>query len=139
MAYKITERCDGCGACVKWCPVAAIRGEKKALHSVDGGLCIDCGACGRICPRGSVEDAFGIPAVMRRRSLWEKPQIDAETCMLCGICIDACPAGCLGRIDIVGDIQREKVGVTDDKACLGCGFCRRECPVSAVAMTGPSA
>jgi len=139
MAFRITERCDGCGACVRWCPTAAIRGEKKARHAIDGGLCIECGACGRICPRGSVVDAFGIPTVMQKKSLWEKPQIDANTCMLCGICIDACPAGCLGRIDVAGGVLREKVGLTDDKACIGCGFCRRECPVSAVAMAGPAA
>jgi len=48
--YVITEGCKGCTLCVKECPVDAIAGEKKALHSIDTVKCIKCGACLSKCP-----------------------------------------------------------------------------------------
>jgi len=48
--YKITEKCRGCGLCITVCPVDAISGEKKALHSIDQEKCIKCGACMAKCP-----------------------------------------------------------------------------------------
>ncbi len=43
------ERCKGCGACLKLCPVNAISGERKKPHSIDQKLCIKCGACATAC------------------------------------------------------------------------------------------
>ncbi|UCC97838.1 MAG: NADH-quinone oxidoreductase subunit NuoF [Phycisphaerales bacterium] len=44
------DRCTGCGACARACPVEAIAGEKKKTHVIDGGICIRCGACLGACP-----------------------------------------------------------------------------------------
>jgi NADH:ubiquinone oxidoreductase subunit F (NADH-binding)/NAD-dependent dihydropyrimidine dehydrogenase PreA subunit len=44
--FKILEdKCNGCTACVKVCPVSCISGEKKALHTIDNEKCIKCGVC----------------------------------------------------------------------------------------------
>lgn len=48
--YEITEKCIGCGACVKVCPVNCISGEKKKKHFIDQKECIKCGSCYDRCP-----------------------------------------------------------------------------------------
>ena len=39
------ERCTGCTACAKTCPVSAIDGEVKKVHEIDQETCIKCGLC----------------------------------------------------------------------------------------------
>jgi NADH:ubiquinone oxidoreductase subunit F (NADH-binding)/(2Fe-2S) ferredoxin/NAD-dependent dihydropyrimidine dehydrogenase PreA subunit len=45
LTYEITDKCVGCGACKKVCPVGAITGTAKAKHVIDRNKCIKCGAC----------------------------------------------------------------------------------------------
>lgn len=138
MSYTITEKCNGCGACVRLCPAGAISGEKKKAHGIDANLCIECGACGRVCPQAALLDDKGVSCTMTKRSEWLKPDVLLKTCIACGICVDACPVGCLA----MSELPRNK-GVDafpylkDSKACIGCGFCSVECPVESIAMQKP--
>jgi NADH-quinone oxidoreductase subunit F len=50
LTYTIdTDKCVGCGACKKKCPVEAISGEKKKPHEINPELCIQCGKCYSVC------------------------------------------------------------------------------------------
>jgi NADH:ubiquinone oxidoreductase subunit F (NADH-binding)/(2Fe-2S) ferredoxin len=51
----IADNCTGCQACAKKCPVDAISGERKQLHTIDQSKCIKCGICGDTCKFDAVE------------------------------------------------------------------------------------
>lgn len=50
----VAEKCRGCGMCLKACPVSAITGEKKQVHTINAALCIKCGACAQTCKFNAV-------------------------------------------------------------------------------------
>lgn len=136
MAYRITDKCNGCGACSRICPADAIKGNKNALHYVVADRCIQCGACGRICPEEAVKDLFGISCEMVKRSLWERPHFNKMTCMSCRICTDACPVHCLDLSEAASCNESDgRPYMANEKACIGCGFCARECPIGAINMS----
>jgi hypothetical protein len=64
-----TDKCTGCGACVRWCPTEAItlegRKQKACLHPEK---CIGCGECLALCPF----DAIGFAWLTEGTELIEK-------------------------------------------------------------------
>jgi NADH-quinone oxidoreductase subunit F len=57
----ITDACTGCGACARVCPTQAARGERKAVHEIDQGLCIQCGLCRDACRFEAIAVTTGEP------------------------------------------------------------------------------
>jgi NADH-quinone oxidoreductase subunit I len=69
-SYQI-ERCIGCEACAKICPVGAIRVGKSGPRKIDKARDLAVG--------GAITQY----------------QIDYNTCMFCGLCTEVCPTECL--------------------------------------------
>ena len=49
------EKCKGCSACSRKCPVNAISGEIKQPFEIDQSKCIKCGVCIATCPFKAIE------------------------------------------------------------------------------------
>jgi NADH:ubiquinone oxidoreductase subunit F (NADH-binding) len=51
----IPEKCIGCGACKRKCPVPCIAGKPKEVHEIDQARCIKCGQCFEVCKFDAVK------------------------------------------------------------------------------------
>lgn len=55
ITYSIDpDKCIGCSACARKCPVEAISGEVKKPYIIDITKCIKCGNCKTVCRQGAV-------------------------------------------------------------------------------------
>lgn len=135
MAHTITADCSGCTLCSRMCPVSAITGAQKAIHSIKTVRCVDCGVCGRVCAPGAVIDGAGRPVAKVPRKEWPKPNINIKMCSACSICVDACGKNALSISlpQYKGDLKVYAV-LADEKACVGCRICADECPMNAIMM-----
>lgn len=52
MAYKISEECLACGACLAECQEKAIS-EGDPAYKIDPAKCTECGNCANVCPVGA--------------------------------------------------------------------------------------
>ncbi len=59
-----TQKCQGCGTCIKWCPVKAISLNDK-IAAVDYSKCIGCGVCVSKCDNNSIS--------MKERANYQPP------------------------------------------------------------------
>ena len=80
--------CIGCTLCIKACPVDAIIGTNKAMHTV---LEQDCTGCELACP---VDAIIGTNKAMHT--------VLEQDCTGCELCIPACPVDCISLDSVSG-------------------------------------
>lgn len=57
LSYEVDpEKCRGCTACGRVCPVGAISGKVKEPHIINKAKCIKCGACKTACKFGAISE-----------------------------------------------------------------------------------
>jgi electron transport complex protein RnfB len=69
---NIDVKCDGCGECVKYCPVEAISGERGKRFVIDKEKCIGCGLCLDKCHIHAIAMWGGLGYVQDERGKWRK-------------------------------------------------------------------
>ncbi len=57
LSYTINDKCVGCGACKRVCPVNAIEGVRKEKHRILQDVCIRCGQCYEVCKFDAITKA----------------------------------------------------------------------------------
>ncbi len=78
--------CDqSCGACLRECPVQAIRVNAHGVVVIDRKLCVGCLACVAVCPIGAMRWYPGKPTPFK--------------CVSCGACARVCPKAALEVVD----------------------------------------
>ncbi len=56
LSYNILkDKCIGCTACARVCPVKCISGAPKQVHEINQAECIKCGACMKACKFSAIE------------------------------------------------------------------------------------
>lgn len=135
MPHLITENCIGCTLCAKNCPVQAIEGAVKQIHTINKKRCIDCGVCGNVCNKEAILNAKGEIAVKIPKAEWKKPVIDTKLCSACSMCVSVCGKDVLkiSLPEFKGDIHVFAY-MANEKQCVGCGLCESYCPLHAITM-----
>lgn len=134
IAYIREQECIGCRKCIQACPVDAILGTAKHMHTVLTTECTGCDLCVEPCPVDCIDM---IPAE-NPQQLWQLQLSEAESsgpspvlpCIRCGLCAEVCPASLLPQQLYWFACSKEH-----DKAlnhglfdCIECGLCDRVCP-----------
>lgn len=78
-AFKITDKCCGCGACTSVCPqkaVTIVRGKEGfQQYHIASDMCVQCGLCRQVCPMSGVE----APSLEKAENLYAVKSLDEET------------------------------------------------------------
>jgi len=55
-----TEKCNGCGMCLKVCPHEVFELLERKAHIIDRNFCMECGACALNCPMAAIKVKAGV-------------------------------------------------------------------------------
>lgn len=76
VAYIREEECIGCTKCIQACPVDAIIGAAKQMHTVIESECTGCDLCVEPCPVDCIDMIVVVPDINEWH--WEKPIVNSQ-------------------------------------------------------------
>ena len=146
VAYIREDECIGCTKCIQACPVDAILGATRLMHTVIANECTGCDLCVAPCPVDCIDMVPTPPAVdvscspmpeapgeqlcnLRSADIHTAPEL-AQPCIRCGLCAEACPSNLLPQQLLWHSQARDydTLHALDLFACIECGACASVCP-----------
>lgn len=135
VAYIREAECIGCTKCIQACPVDAILGSARHMHTVIVSECTGCDLCVEPCPVDCI-DMIPVTADCEPAPPVRDEVTTARACIRCGLCNDACPVKLLpqqlywhARASDTDGMQALRL-----PDCIECGACDWACP-SHIALT----
>jgi electron transport complex protein RnfB len=134
LAFIREDECIGCTKCIQACPVDAIVGSARHMHTVIASECTGCDLCVEPCPVDCIDMIPASPTCEPALQL----TISATTraCIRCGLCNDVCPVKLLPQ-QLYWQIRSDQTAATQALRlpdCIECGACDWACP-SHIALT----
>lgn len=131
VAFILEDECIGCAKCIQACPVDAIVGAAKQMHTVIAAECTGCDLCVAPCPvdcieMRPVERPAGSLAPQRR----ERPAAPAGARLIASD-RRAEPGSGRGAVKNVNPSPLAHPRFAEPaaaSACIRCGFCAEACP-----------
>jgi|GEM_PF-56789 len=124
VAFIREAECIGCTKCIQACPVDAIVGAAKYMHTVIADECTGCDLCVEPCPVDCIE-MRPLPAAAPRA-----PEQPALACIRCGLCAPECPVSLLPQqlYYFARRNDREQLSSHALDTCIECRACEVVCP-----------
>lgn len=131
VAVIIEADCIGCAKCIPACPVDAILGASKFMHTVIASECTGCELCIAPCPVDCIVmqpvPEMQMPIASRFESKFGQL---ALPCIRCGECANVCPIQLLPQQLYWHSLSENLVQLQtfNLSACIECGKCDAACP-----------
>ena len=130
VAFIREAECIGCAKCIPACPVDAILGAPKYMHTVIESECTGCDLCIEPCPVDCIDLVPLEPYAAPIKTVAELNEEEILACINCALCVDECPVDILPHELYWACRGNDLAGAETLKLmhCIECGKCDRVCP-----------